>query len=291
MMRKEYVLLIAFLFTVSVADSAMAQCCAAGKPSAKNTEPGKQACKSENPISKQLNTLLDRVEKAGVKLKSFQADMLFQQEQVLVETLTTRRGKLHYRVDNDSVRARIGFRDFQQQILDDEKPAPIVKFDEDYAFDGMWVTHRNARTKSIQKWELSRKPRDKEAFRLGKGPFPLPFAIKKKDVIDHFDAKILKPDPNDPAQTEHLKLIPKKDSSYAEEYIQMDLWISKNNALPVRISYEKDDYEITTVNWTDIKIDKTVRDKVFKLKPGGRGWSEEIHLLEENAENADKAKK
>ena len=66
MMRKEYVLLIAFLSTVSVADSAMAQCCAAaGKPSAKNTEPAKSACKSGNPISKQLNTLLDRVEKAG----------------------------------------------------------------------------------------------------------------------------------------------------------------------------------------------------------------------------------
>ena len=288
-MRKEYLFLIAFLFTVSVAGSAMSQCCAAGgKPSGENAEPGKSGCQSGNAISEQLSAVLDRVEQAGVKLKSFQADMLFQQEQILVETLTNRRGTLHYRVDTDSVRARIGFRNFQQQNLDDEKPARIVKFDEDYVFDGMWVTRRNARTKSIQKWELSRKPRDKETFRLGRGPFPLPFAIKKKDVIEHFETKLLKPDPNDPAETEHLKLLPKKDSPYAEEYVQMDLWISKNNALPVRISYEKDDYEITTVNWTDIEIDKTIKDKVFKLKPGGRGWSEEIHPLEEKEENADK---
>ncbi len=236
---------------------------------------------TDKPISDQLNRLLDKIEQAGAKLQSFQADMTFKQKDLLHESLTLRNGNLYYRVDKDTVRFRIHFKDLQQQYLEEETVAKPVKFDEDYAFDGLWVTRRNGHTRQIQMWEVSKQHSDKETFRLGKGPFPLPFAIKKKDVLEHFEIELVAPDPNDPASTDHLKLLPKKKSPYAEEYVQMNLWISNADALPVQVSYEKDNYEITTVRWSKIEIDKKIKDEIFKLKPAGKGWSVEKNPLEE----------
>ena len=239
----------------------------------------------DKPITAELNILLDRIERAGAKLKSFQAEMIFKQEQLLMDTVTIRNGKLYYQTNNKTVRARIHFSDFLQRDLEDPATAKRVKFNEDYAFDGMWVRRRNERTKSRQWWEVSKKSHNKEAFRLGKGPFPLPFAIRKQDVLEHFEVNIIESDPNDPKETTHLELKPKKKSTYAEEYVRMDLWVSRKTDLPTQISYEKDDFEITTVTWSKPVIDKKIKDSVFSLPPVGAGWPKpEIHRLKEKTD-------
>ena len=258
-------------------------------PSAKEKQPAApQPEVSEKPLPAQLEQLLDRIEKVGAELKSFQADMLFRQEQILLDTVTVRNGRIYYQADNRSVYARIHFDDFLQKELDDPNPPKPVKFDEDITFDGLWLVLRNARTKTIQSWEVSKNRRNLEAFRLGKGPFPLPFAIRKKDVIEHFEVGLVKSGPNDPEDTQHLKLKPRKTSPYAEEYIQMDLWISNQTKLPLQISYEKEDYEITTVTWIKTLTDKKIDTDIFQLKPPGTDWTAERHPLEEAPEDAPK---
>jgi len=68
----------------------------------------------DKPIPAELNILLDRIEIAGAKLKSFQAEMIFKQEQLLMDTVTIRNGKLYYQTNKKTVRARIHFSDFLQ---------------------------------------------------------------------------------------------------------------------------------------------------------------------------------
>ena len=124
------------------------QCCPSKPPGAPKTAESSATCgtvgNTDKPISAQLNQLLDKIEKAGTKLQSFQADMTFKQKDLLGESLTVRNGNLYYRVDKDTVRFRIHFKDFQQQYLEEEEPvAKPDEFDEDYAFDGLWLTRRN----------------------------------------------------------------------------------------------------------------------------------------------------
>lgn len=271
-----------------------AQCCPANKsqpvvslasdsqaedsPAKQIDAPDPEAAK----ISPQLNRLLDNLEKTGAKLKSFQAKMLFTQQQLLIDTEMIRNGKLYYHTDKENLRFRIHFSDWLQRDLEDDEQIPqIVRFNEDVVFDGLWVTRRNERNKTIQKIEISRKRQNKEQFRLGKGPFPLPFAIRKADVLKEFDTKLLRAEPNDPAGTSHLLLKPKPKSSFADKYLRMDLWIGQKDYLPRQIRYETDDAEITTVTWSEIQADKPIADAVFKLEPADSSWSTEVTFLKE----------
>ena len=79
-----------------------------------------------------------------------------------------------------------------------------------------------------------------------------------------------------------------KQILFEQKSNRMDLWIDRKIALPSRISFEKDDYEVTTVSWSKIKIDKKIKDKVFQLKKAGTGWTEEITPLEGSLDKSNK---
>jgi len=264
---------------------AHAQCCSADEspPMVSQTKSIDAQDLEKAKISPQLNRLLDNLEKTGAKLKSFQAKMLFTQQQILIDTEMIRNGKLYYHTDKENLRFRIHFSDWLQRDLEDDEQVPqVFRFNEDVVFDGLWVTRRNERTKNIQKFEISRKRQNKEQFRLGQGPFPLPFAIRKADVLKEFDAKLLRAEPNDPARTSHLLLKPKPKSSFADKYLRMDLWIGQKDYLPRQIRYETDDAEITTVTWSEIQADKPIAEAVFKLEPGDTSWNTEVTFLKES---------
>jgi hypothetical protein len=227
------------------------------------------------PISPELDQLLDKVEQRGATLKSYQADMLFRQEQLLVDVVKIRHGGMLYQIDKDRVRFRIHFADLQTQDLDEKTPAPVVAFDEDYAFDGLWFTIRNARLKNIQRQEVSKTPAKKEEFRLGRGPFPLPFSIQKADVLKEFDVSILPPESADPKDSVHLLLKPKKDSAFADQYVQLEIWIAKLTFVPVQMRFEKDNREITSIVWSNIALDQPIELKKFEPGPAGDDWTVE----------------
>jgi outer membrane lipoprotein-sorting protein len=240
-------------------------------------------CEAAQPVqveklSPELEKLLTKVERRGESLKSFQAAMLYEQLQPLTDTMMIRTGDMYYQADEKTVRFRIHFADNLQMDTTEEKRPKPVKFNEDFAFDGMWVTRRNERTKSIQRRQIARTARNKEDFRLGKGPFPLPFALKRDDIVKEFDIKLLKPDPKDKTfkDADHLLLKPKPKSSFAEKYVKLELWLAKKDTVPVRMRYEVDNAETTTVTWSKIKIDKNIKAATFDLQPGGGDWDVEV---------------
>lgn len=234
-----------------------------------------------DPISPELNTLLDKIEKRSGELKSFEADMLFKQEQLLVDSVKIRNGKLYYQATPEAVLFRIHFADLLEMDLEEEEKPEPVKFNEDFAFDGRWLTRRNELFKSIQKYEISKEPANKETFRLGKGPFPLPFALTKADILKEFEVRLVPTDQKDPAKTSHLKLKPKKESSLAEKYLELDFWVSAEDMEPRQIRYASPDDEITTVTWSKIKTDKPISKKTFELEAPDKDWDVEVNPLEE----------
>jgi hypothetical protein len=293
---------------------------AAPKPADSKTPVSPPVATSPAPVSPELNSLLDKVEQRGATLKSYQADMLFKQEQLLYDVVKIRHGNLLYQVDNDRVRFRIHFADLQTQDLEDPATAPVVAFDEDYAFDGLWFTIRNARLKNIQRQEVCKTPAKKEEFRLGRGPFPLPFSIQKADVLKEFDVTLISadspdpktpdakspdpkptPDPkapgfmpvvSSPADSAHLMLKPKKDSAFAEQYVQLEMWIAKSTFVPMQMRFEKENREITTIVWSNIILDQPIDMKKFEPGPAGPDWTtEETPLPPENPPSSEPAPK
>ncbi len=252
------------------------------KPPVQKDKPPKKVKKTISPV---VNDLLDSVETACSELKSFQGKMEFTLLDQMNDAKTVRNGKLYYSADNKTVQARIQFTDLlQRDLLEDNPRNKPIKFEENFIFDGLWVTRDNSQTKTRQRWEVSKTSNHKDAFRLGKGPFPLPFAVQKKDVLKYFDVSLIPPAADQPdalKDADHLKLIPKKETEYAEEYKQMNLWIAQSNSVPVQISYESDDYEITTVTWTAIKTNAKIADKIFNLSKLPRGWTEDVKPLKQ----------
>lgn len=239
----------------------------------------------EPKLDAALDGLMDRIESCGKGLKSFSARMLCREDQRLIGTRKTRNGHIYYRIDSDGgVRVRLHFADLLEENLDldippSERPAP-QELKEDFVFDGMWLSRRNERLKTLQRFELASDADTANAFRLGSGQFPLPFSINKSDAMHQFDLALIVPDPNDPPDSEHLELVPKPAGSFAEDgFLRLDLWVSKDRAVPVRFSYEKDDYEQTTFSWTDIHVDEPIADKVFELAPAGTDWTVEVKPL------------
>ena len=230
-------------------------------------------------------TLLERIEQAGARIKSYQADMVLRQEQVLMDSLEIRRGELYYQVGKDEVRFRVHFGSLQEidtseSEAEQQKIKPI-KFEEDFSFDGQWLIRRDARTKTIEKWQVSKEKRGAEAFRLGSGPllFPLPFALKKADVLREFEAELLPSGPNEPGKTDHLLLKPKKGGAFAGEYRILELWLCRKNTVPVQMRFETEDHEVTTILWSNIVTDKAIKAEQFQLAPAGEDWTVREKLL------------
>ncbi len=230
-------------------------------------------------LGTKIINLLDKIEARSNTLKTFQAEMLFEQQQLLIETVTIRKGQTYYQADDRRVQFRIHFDNWLQKDLEEDISTvnPTV-YDEDIVFDGMWLTLLNARTKSGRKEEISKTPHNKEAFRLGKGAIPLPFAIQKKDIIKEFDISLVPTDPKKPEKLSepatHLSLIPKAKSAFAEKYVSLELWISEKTTLPLRIRYRANDDEVTTVTWSNITADKSINPKTFQITTPA-GWDME----------------
>jgi hypothetical protein len=229
----------------------------------------------ETPTEKNLARLLEQIETRCNRLRTFQAKMHYEQTQIFIDDIKQQTGTLIYQADENRVQFRIHFDQRKQWDLTQEPPKKFTPHDEDFAFDGLWVTHRNARLKTLQRWQIAKTAKKKETFRLGHGAFPLPFAITKKDINDHFIPTLLDPDPNDPQATNHLQLMPKPQSPYAKQYHRFDLWVSRDQALPIQFSYETNELEIITSRWSDIRIDLPIKQKKFHLKPAAKDWTKE----------------
>ena len=107
-------------------------------------------------VDPQVEKLLDEIELRSNQLKSFQADMLFEQLDLEWQTITIRHGKTFYQADEKAVRFLIHFQDWLQKDIDDqEDTSKPSSYDEHLVFDGMWFTHLNAHTKHCLKRETT----------------------------------------------------------------------------------------------------------------------------------------
>ena len=223
------------------------------------------------PISPQLEKVLDNCEAAGDKVLAIRAKIKYERLQKLVDNVTTREGSVLYmrKVQADQPDAKFGR--IQFDTLKEDLYVSTKK--EIYSFYDRYVHELNEKTQQLVHRELVPAGQVIDPFRLGEGVFPIPFGQKKKDMLAHFSIRLIPATDKDPAGCDHLELTPRPDTDMARRYkgkkLLLHLYIDGRLNLPVRIVNETRDERIT-VDFTAIEINPKVTDNDFKLeKPPG----------------------
>jgi hypothetical protein len=214
--------------------------------------------------SPEVDAILDRLESRGESIEDLQAKLTFRQQDLVVDDTLTKRGTICFRRDEPNASFAIIF-EFPQ----DKR--------ELYLFDGRWFTEVNERTKTYQRHEVVREGESIDPFRIGQGPFPLPFGQKKADILTNFDVTLVESSPTDPPDTVHLCCIPRAGTQMADTHKRLDFFISQKGAtkdLPIRLIDNRKGQKRDTIDFAEAKLNSGVPGSRFtyaKPKASG-GW-------------------
>lgn len=176
----------------------------------------------------QVDQILDRLEKKGDQVRDIQSRITFSKIDPVLEDKQIFYGILRFKEDKPNPRFFIRFDKFTQEGMTRD-----VK--EWHVFDGQWYIEAREKTKTIVKRQVVRPGETVNVFRLGQGPFPLPFGQKKADIEKHFSVKLIEPQATDPANSFHVECTPKPSSDMEKRYGKIDFYIDKAMDLPVRV--------------------------------------------------------
>lgn len=175
-----------------------------------------------------VDAILDRLERKGEKIESIQTDITFTKLDPVLEDKQVFKGILRFKQDKPNPRFFIRFDKFIQEGIERDKK-------EWHVFDGEYYIEARESTHTIVKRQIVRPGEQVNLFRVGQGPFPLPFGQKKAEILEHFDCKLVPPRKSDPAETDHLECTPKPGTEMARKFGKIDFWIHHQRDLPVRV--------------------------------------------------------
>ena len=95
-----------------------------------------------------------------------------------------------------------------------------------------------------------------------------------------FRIEYVRPKKKASGRPKHLRLIPKADSRYKDDYTQIDFWIADKIDLPAKIVAQSSETDIFEISFSDIKINKKLKSSVFKVKKP-QDFSENKTILEQ----------
>lgn len=231
------------------------------KTASENNEDAKQEKIEQAPITK-LDKILLALRKQNSLIRTYQAaiEYIYTEDPDWIASKTTRKGNIYYKKDDKKSALLIRFDNIR--LDDDEQEKRKVE----YLFDGVWlkvIDHQNETVNSYQKAE---KDKPVDAFELISRDFPLIGFTRKDDLRKNFDITLAPDTNNKENKTIMLKLNVKKGSVYAKNYTNIDFYIEKRTSLPARMITRSKEGDIYDINLLDAKINKKIKDSVFKLE-------------------------
>lgn len=146
--------------------------------------------------------------------------------------------------------------------------------DEQHLFDGRWYTELQSTTKTVTRREIRREDDASNPYKLGEGPFPLPFGQKKADILREFEVSVIPEKKNDPPDADHLLLKPRPDTATGQTYKTVEFWVLRSGAdagLPVKVVAGKKDgtgavNSYITITFSKVELNAGIGDGVFKIE-------------------------
>jgi len=222
------------------------------------------------PIDPEVEKVLHRLERKGDTIDDLETTIHFTKIDTLLEDEQRYEGTLRFKKDKPNPRFLIQFdKHVHEGIVSRKK--------EWHAFDGRWYSEAREKTKQITRREILRPGEERDIFRIGEGPFPLPFGQKKADILHHFTVKIGILAKTDPNGTTHLECTPIPGTEMARKYETVHFYIDPDTDLPVRVrTVDKEEHTQITVSFPKIKINVGFAASALNLpKLSGYSTSEE----------------
>ena len=196
------------------------------------------------------------------------------------EDATTKKGQLWYQQQKPSAKFLVRF---TEKISDNR----LHKLDERHMFDGRWYVELNSVTKTLIRREIRREGDVGNPYKLGEGPFPLPFGQTKADILKEFEVTLVPQATSDPPNTDHLMLIPREGTQTRRSYKRVEVWVAREgprHGLPIKVNTAKKDgtgkvNSYITITFEDVRLNQGFSGSVFEIaKPPG--YHEETDPLE-----------
>jgi hypothetical protein len=240
--------LVCFLGIWTVCTVANGQ--ATREATAPSSQPSSAPTSAPAALDPAVEKILDRLEKKNVR--DVQADLVYVKKDPLLNLEQKYKGILRFLEDKPSPRFLIRF---DQSTIG----GVVEKEKEWHVFDGRWYTEAREKTKVAIKREVVR-PGEKgveDLFRIGKGPFPMPFGQKKDDIVRHFSIKLVAPDPKDPPNTDHLECTPLPGTDMDRRYGKVHFYVDRTQDVPVRVAtVAKEDNQEIIASFTNAQLNK-----------------------------------
>lgn len=230
-------------------------------------------------LDAEVDRILTRLESR--EINDLQADVTWKLEDRLAGSVQTRKGRIWYRRDKPLAKFLL---DFREQTFDGTRK----DIEQKIVFDGEWYTELQSQTKQVSRRQIRQAGDARNPYRLGEGPFPVPFGQKKSDILREFDVIRLAPAEKDPPDTDHVKLTPRQGSQTGETYKVVHLWIAREGevaGLPIRVTATKMDPTGTPnteigIDFAKPRLDQSFSPSVFKIDTPP-GYEESIERLDD----------
>lgn len=200
------------------------------------------------PLDPAVEKILDRLERKGKTIEDIEAVVHYSKIDTVLGSKQKYEGILRFMKDEPNPRFLIRFdKRNHDGIISEQK--------EWHVFDGQWYIEAREKTQTINKREVLRPGERRELFRLGQGPFPLPFGQNKADIVRNLTVKLAAPAKDDPADTDHLECTPRPGTKLAEKYGTVHFYIERKTDLPIQLrTVEKEEENEIVVSFPQIKL-------------------------------------
>ena len=209
-----------------------------------------------------IEEILSHLNQSATQLKSYQAEInyLFIQDPEFLDSRTLRKGRIYYKLDKSGSKLRVSFNTLQQDDGDQEK------YVEDFIFDGVWLTRIDHQLEKVDFYQQAPEGKPIDVFEFISHRFPLVGFMKTKHLREQFHITLLpqkQPKSNGPIG---LRLKPKKDSAYKNDYTHISFWIDNEAFLPAKMTATSTEGDIFDIQLLDIKVNKKIKNAIFKLE-------------------------
>lgn len=220
-----------------------------------------------------LDAILDALNARGKDLKDFTADVALHTIDNKTGEDSAQLGKVVFqkKPDGDS-RIRVSFDTKETETGDGKRIKQKQRLD--YVLDNGWLTDRDYQKKLEVRRQVLKPGQKMNLLKLGEGPFPLPIGQDKEEVKKQFDATRIPSANDDPKDTVHVKLAPKKGSQFEKKFKQIDVFVDTKSAMPRRIDTSEKSGQTRSTDLTNLKLNTGAADSDFTLESiDNAGWN------------------
>ena len=218
------------------------------------------------PEAASVDEVLAALERRGDDLRTLSADVELTEADALDGSGFTRRGHLWLRDATGDPALRVRFED---RIEGRKLKAHVL----DYLLLGNVLHEHDHQKRAATERRLAAPGARIDLFKLGEGPFPLPIGQSADEVRAAFDVEPLPPG-GGPDDTVGLLLTPKPGSPLADDALEIELWVGREDALPRKVvTLSIDETLERTTLLKDVVVNEPIEPGAFEQPPVPAGWA------------------